>query len=134
MKAIDGSAGLAKIALAKLGLIIEVMRFHEMVFENEFDGVWASCSLLHLNPEALEDAYHRVFKALKSGGYFYASFKFGEGAGFDSEGRFFNYVDEQTLQDLACRTGFKTSQIMRKKAISPENTDIFIHWMGFKQT
>ena len=51
--------------------------FQEMEFENEFDGIWASASLLHIPRTSINDVFSRFKKALKQYGILYASFKYG---------------------------------------------------------
>lgn len=94
----DGSVGLARQAEAKLGRPVRIMLFHELDAEAAYDGVWANASLLHAKGEALPDIFARVFRALRPGGLFYASFKAGEGGGRDSLGRYYNFPTEQGLR------------------------------------
>lgn len=48
--------------------------FLNINFENEFDGVFACASLLHLNNEDLKTALFKISKALKNKGIFFCSF------------------------------------------------------------
>jgi SAM-dependent methyltransferase len=75
------------------------MTFDEMTFKNEFDGVWAAASLLHVPPLQLNDVIRRLVDALKNGGALYLSLKFGHGEG-DRAGRFFSYY---TWDDIVGR-------------------------------
>lgn len=97
--AVDGSPGLAAIAERRLGQPVVVLRFEDLAFESNFDGIWANASLTHVPLAALSDILRRVRRALRPAGLFYASFKAGEGGGRDKLGRYFSYVSEGELRD-----------------------------------
>jgi 2-polyprenyl-3-methyl-5-hydroxy-6-metoxy-1,4-benzoquinol methylase len=97
--AFDGSAALAKIASETSKVQVSHRTFAEIDWQEEFDGVWACASLLHLAGPPLEDAVRRLVDALKIGGTLYASFKKGTGAGF-RDGRFFADHDSTSLAQL----------------------------------
>jgi SAM-dependent methyltransferase len=78
------------------------LRFQDVEFENEFDGVWACASLLHISRSAIEAAVRRLIRAAKPGGALYASFKYGRGERM-KEGRFFNDYDEEALRALLAK-------------------------------
>ena len=69
--AIDGSVKMCKLASSYLNFEVSHMQFQEIEFINEFDGVWASASLLHLNSTDLLDVLKRLKKALKKDGVLY---------------------------------------------------------------
>ena len=98
--ATDGSAGLAAIAEEVLGQPVRTMLFHELTAVGEYDGVFASASLLHVPRAELGDIIGRVRRALKDGGVAWASFKSGTAEGVDGLGRFYNYLSADDL--LAC--------------------------------
>jgi len=49
--------------------------FSDIDFIEEFDGVWACASLIHLNQRDFCDALYRLSKALKPGGIIFVSLK-----------------------------------------------------------
>jgi SAM-dependent methyltransferase len=61
------------------------MMFHELAVESEFDGIWACASLLHVPKTELTSILWKVARALKPGGIFYASFKYGDYEGIRNE-------------------------------------------------
>jgi len=65
------------------------MSFQELEFKDEFDGIWACSSLLHVPKVEIDDVVARISRALKAGGILYTSFKYGEGE-VVSGARFFN--------------------------------------------
>lgn len=98
--ATDGSPGLAAEASKRLGRRVKVMRFDELREEQRYDGVWANACLLHLAGPDLVDALGRIWRALKTGGVFYASFKAGDGPGRDALGRYYNFPTAEWLEAL----------------------------------
>lgn len=96
----DGSAGLARQAEKLIGRPVKVMRFEELSAHEEFDGVWAEASLLHVPRADLPGTLTLVRNALKQDGVFHASFKAGAAEGHDSFGRYYNYPSRGWLQEL----------------------------------
>lgn len=68
----------------------------EIDFENEFDGIWASASLLHVSSKDLNEVLKKCSKALKKNGVFYCSFKYGT---FEGE-RMERYYLDQTESSI----------------------------------
>ena len=104
--AIDGSKKMCELASEHSGVHVKHMQFQEIEFENEFDGIWASASLLHVPSEELGDVLERLKKSLKDEGIFYASFKLGAFEG-ERNGRFFNDFTESTASELFKNSGFE---------------------------
>lgn len=74
-----------------------VMAFDELDAEAEYDGVWAHASLLHCPRAALPGVLARIHRALKPGGWHFASYKLGDTEGRDNLGRFYNFPDADWL-------------------------------------
>ncbi len=55
------------------------MRFDEVAWRGEFDGVWACASLLHVPRDGFEAVGRSLADALRRGGAWYLSFKLGAG-------------------------------------------------------
>ena len=92
--AFDASREMCKRASELLGQEVWQMRFEEMSFEDEFDGVWACASLLHVNDKDLPEILKKIHKSLKVNGLFYASFKYGEGKRERGERSFIDFTEE----------------------------------------
>jgi cyclopropane fatty-acyl-phospholipid synthase-like methyltransferase len=104
---IDGSAALCKKAEEYIGQEVICSRFEDIKYEEEFDGVWACASLLHVKREVLPDILKLISKALKRNGYLYASFKYGSGERI-TEKRLFNEYTEKDIDSLFnSHNGFK---------------------------
>ena len=103
--ACDGSPAMAAIAGEHTGLDVQVVEFSKMAWDQVFDGVWASASLLHVPRPALAGILGKVRAALKPGGLLYASFKAGDKDGRDGLGRYYNYLDPGFLSDAFAESG-----------------------------
>lgn len=97
--AIDASKELSKLASELIKQPVLNISFQDIDFENEFDGVWASASLLHIPRNEINDVLNRIAKALKQNGVLYASFKYGDKE-YEKEGRYFNCYDESSINEL----------------------------------
>lgn len=97
--AFDASPVLAELSSKLIGQPVAVLRFQDLNFEREFDGIWACASLLHVPRSEMHDVLSRLTRALKPKGVLYASFKHGDGEG-ERNGRFFNDYNEQSFQRL----------------------------------
>jgi len=95
----DGSPQMAAQAARKLGRDVETLLFHQLDAEALYDGVWANACLLHVPRDQLGDVLARIWRALKPGGLFYASYKAGEGEGRDKLARYYNYPSEAWLRE-----------------------------------
>jgi SAM-dependent methyltransferase len=97
--AFDASPVLAQMSSELIGQPVAVLRFQDLDFDAEFDGIWACASLLHVPRREMPDVLERLTKALKPNGVLYVSFKYGDWEG-ERNGRFFNDYDERSFQRL----------------------------------
>jgi len=75
------------------------MTFDEMRFRNEFDGVWAAASLLHIPAAQIEEILRKLFQALKPNGVLFMSFKYGHGE-HEYDARFYSYHSRKDIRAL----------------------------------
>jgi len=99
VEAIDGSIELCKIASNFIGQEVRCLDFESIDYKDEFDGIWACASLLHLDKEKLKKVLKLLICACKSGGYVYCSFKYGDFE-IEKDGRYFLYLNEESLKDV----------------------------------
>jgi SAM-dependent methyltransferase len=92
----DVSKKMVDLAVQLIGQAVLHMSFTEVVFEDEFDGIWACASLLHVPQDDIDDVFRRLSRALKRNGIIYASFKYGS-TERKSGDRLFNDYDEEKL-------------------------------------
>ena len=100
--AFDASGEMCKAASELIGQEVWQMKFQEIAFDEEFDGIWACASLLHVPYEELPDVMNKLNKALKPSGVIYVSFKYGDGKMTKGERTFSNFTEisvEKLLND-----------------------------------
>ena len=98
----DISKELVVLASRLIGQKVLHMSFSDIDFENEFHGIWASASLLHVPQEEIDGVIGKLSRALKKNGVLYASFKYGHNERKDGD-RFFNDFNEEKLNLLMNR-------------------------------
>lgn len=102
----DGSIEMCKLASEYVKQEVLHMQFQEINFKSEFDGIWASASLLHVPSNEIEMVLKKLKDSLKENGILYASFKNGEFEG-ERNGRYFNDLTEESAVELFNKVDFK---------------------------
>lgn len=97
--AFDASEEMCKRASNLLGQQVRFCRFEEIDYSDQFDGIWACASLLHVTMAAMPEVIKRLHVALKEDGVLYASFKKGVGERYRGERRFTD-ADEEYLKSI----------------------------------
>jgi SAM-dependent methyltransferase len=95
----DASETMVALTTALTGRPALRLRFQDVDFREEFDGIWACASLLHVSRNNIGVSLRRLIAALKRGGVIYASFKHGCGERV-AGGRLFNDYNEADLAAL----------------------------------
>ncbi|RPA61535.1 class I SAM-dependent methyltransferase [Shewanella frigidimarina] len=102
--AIDASVELAKAATTYLGKKVHVCTFeHIDSLEQQFDGIWACASLLHVDTSNLPKTFTKLADTLVDNGVLYCSFKYGDQER-NHNGRFFTDANEARLQQWLSQT------------------------------
>lgn len=99
VEAFDATAEMVALATQHTGLPVRQMTFSDVDTTERYDGVWCCASLLHVRMQALPEAMEKLAQALKPGGVWYMSFKYGDGERV-KEGRHFTDLNEQALEAL----------------------------------
>jgi len=94
--AIDNSGELVRLASEMIGKNCFLMSLMDIEFKNEFDGIWACASLLHIPKSEIDGVLLRLIRALKINGILYASFKYGNDEAI-KKGRLFSNYDEESF-------------------------------------
>ena len=94
--AMDGSLELCKLAEKHIGQKVIHSTFEEFETDEQFDGIYACASLLHVTTKELIALLNKYSKNLKEGGCFYCSFKKGYSC-LEERGRMFNRFTEETF-------------------------------------
>ena len=97
--AVDGSPELCCMASELIGKPVKQMLFDDLSVSNQYDGIWACASILHLPTRDLVDVLPKISNALKTDGVLYASFKYGSYEGM-RDGRYFTDFTEESLGNL----------------------------------
>ncbi|WP_205314713.1 class I SAM-dependent methyltransferase [Ruminiclostridium herbifermentans] len=117
---IDASDEMVRLSSELTGQKTVKMKFQEMNFNDEFDGVWACASLLHVSKSEIKDVIKRIANSLKLNGIFYASFKYGEGE-IVRDGRLFNSYNEESLKSLIeMQRDLKILKIWKTQDVRPD--------------
>ena len=101
----DGSPEMAAEASRRLGRPVGTLLFHDLDAVEAYDGVWANACLLHVPRDELASVLKRIWRALKPGGTFYASFKTGDAEGRDTLDRYYNYPTPEWLRETYASAG-----------------------------
>ena len=101
----DGSPEMAEVASRRLGRPVGTLLFHDLDAVEAYDGVWANACLLHVPRDELAQVLSLIWRALKPGGVFYASFKTGDAEGRDTLDRYYNYPSPDWLRETYASAG-----------------------------
>ena len=97
--ATDGSSELCRLASEFTGIKVKEMLFQELDAINQYDGIWACSSILHLPKKELLPVIQKMCEALKDNGIIYTSFKYGDFEG-ERNGRYFTDFTEKTFREF----------------------------------
>jgi len=123
VKALDASVKLAAEARAAYGLEVEIAQFSSLSAEAEFDGVWASFSLLHTPREEMLTNLGLVAHALKVDGWFYLGLKAGAGTIRDDLGRFYQLYSSGEISSMLAAAGFVNVAIETTNSAGYDGTE-----------
>ncbi|HBP24989.1 MAG TPA: SAM-dependent methyltransferase, partial [Oribacterium sp.] len=76
--AIDASKEMCAYASKLLQQDVRQLTFQELDYKEDFSGIWACASLLHVPERQQAEVLQRLIHALTPGGVLYASWKYGE--------------------------------------------------------
>jgi SAM-dependent methyltransferase len=101
--AFDASAEMVRITRQRVGdrAVVHCMRFHDLPWQNEFDGIWTCASLLHIPRTSFTEVASRLALALRPDGAWYMSFKLGTDERVADERLFVDHTAMTLRQVLA---------------------------------
>ena len=121
--AVDGSEELCALAGEYTGIEIKCMDFTAIDCKEQYDAIWACASLLHIPSEQLPGLFARLKEALRQGGVFYMSFKYGDFEG-ERDDRFFNDMTSdkfhpilEQVPELALVEEWESEDVRREKMV-----------------
>ena len=127
--AIDASPAMVHSA-KRHGIDARVVTFQRMTFNEEFDGIWACASVLHVPHAEVPEVLRRFARALKPHGVLYVSVKEGHGEGVAGDGRFFSYFSlDEFSRLLTCENLFDALKAWENS--SPDSSGTTRTWLNF---
>lgn len=105
---------------------VEELDAQSMNYINEFDGIWACSSLLHVPTNELNLAFKNCAKALKNNGYMYCSFKYGEFEG-ERNGRVFTDLTENNILQYLEGTNLEIIETKTTIDVRPDREDKWLN-------
>lgn len=112
VEGVEPSLAMANHVRLKTGVKIFDLAAEQIAFVEEYDGIWACASLMHMHKDAFFDTLPKIVKSLKPGGYFYFSLKEGVGEARNVDGRLFSFYKADEITDLL--SGLANTQIVKQ--------------------
>ncbi|ARU58060.1 tellurite resistance protein-related protein [Oleiphilus messinensis] len=125
--AFDASSKLARLASEYLGQPVLTCTFSQFKSNNQFDGIWACASLLHIPAPDMSQTLCHLSQYLKPEGVFYASFKYGS-EDICKDGRNFTNCTESRLADFVQETQLSIIKTWKTPDTRPERVDEY--WLN----
>lgn len=125
--AIDASEKMVEATANLTGLVARRLQFQQMEFDNEFDGIWACASLLHVPRAEIGTVLNAFARALRPNGVCYLSFKEGDGERVQ-DGRLFTDFTESGLKAvLAHHSELEVVRIWTTEDARPDRADQWVN-------
>ena len=99
VSAFDASEEMVKISSKYTGINTRLLKFEDMDYVNEFDGIWACASLLHVEKPKSGYVYKKLSDALTKNGILFVSYKDNE-VDFEKDGRHFTCYSSETFRNF----------------------------------
>ena len=96
---VDASEEMVRLSSELTGQKTQYLRMQDIEFKNEFNGIWACASLLHIDKKLTESVFNILCNALRDNGVLYASYKYGKGTSI-LEDRYYNNYDEISFAEV----------------------------------
>jgi 2-polyprenyl-3-methyl-5-hydroxy-6-metoxy-1,4-benzoquinol methylase len=97
VSAFDASEEMVKISSNYTGINTRLLKFEEMDYSNQFDGIWACASLLHVDKSNSESVFKKLSDALTQNGILFVSYKNLE-VDYEKDGRHFTCFNSETFK------------------------------------
>ena len=121
--AFDNSPNMVRHAAEYTGQEVLLMSFEDIEFKDNFDGIWACASVLHVPENNISTVLSKFTDALKDNGILYTSFKYGDREQIRN-GRFFaDYTEERFDQLLAAIPKLELIQYWKTSDLRPGRSD-----------
>ena len=97
---VDESKEMCRLAEKYIGRGVRNITFAELDYNNEFDAVWASASLLHISKNNLPEILRKIYCALMSHGIIYSSWKYSGEDRIINGILYYNYREESIFSEF----------------------------------
>jgi len=127
VEAFDASSEMVRMATEHSGLPVKQMTFNEVQASNRYDGIWCCASLLHVPAQDLPQAMSSLAQALKPGGVWYVSFKYGDSER-EKGGRHFSDLTEAGLNALVAQlAGIRVQSMWTTQDKRPDRSETWLN-------
>lgn len=132
---VDASAALVALATKHSGVACEVADVRELSFSQEFDGIWACASLLHLAKAELPLALRRLCAALRPSGVLFVALQEGGGEDVQDDGRFLAKYLAPEIEGHLVDAGYEVVKVWRTgDSLQRSNAPSWVNLLAIKTT
>lgn len=131
--AFDASSAMVELARQHTGLPVKLMSFSEIDGKAQYDGIWCCASLLHVPSSELPAVMQKLADALKPGGVWYVSFKYGNGERVQGERRFTDLNEEGLRMGISNITDVEITSLWVTKDYRPERSERWLNGILHKK-
>lgn len=132
--AFDASSAMVELARQHTGLPVQLMSFSEIDCKAQYDGIWCCASLLHVPSSELPAVMQKLADALKPGGVWYVSFKYGSGERVQGERRFTDMDEEGLRMRISNISDVEITALWVTKDNRPERSEKWLNGILHKKT
>lgn len=126
---IDASAKMVEATKRLTGQPTKQLDIQELDWTDEFDGIWACASLLHVPLAELDDVLARFAAALHPGGICYLSLKEGVGERMQGERLFVDFTEDSLQDRLKRQPLFAILRTWKTSDLRPGRSERWINAM-----
>ena len=87
------------------------MLFEELDEQNQYDGIWACASILHMSEKEPPGIFRKMHQAVKKDGLIYTSFKYGSFEGERNGSYFTDFTEEKFTDFIRKISGFRIEKM-----------------------
>ena len=131
--AFDASSAMVELARQHTGLPVQLMTFSEIDGKAQYDGIWCCASLLHVPSSELPAVMQKIADALKPGGIWYVSFKYGNGERVQGERRFTDLNEEGLRMGISNITDVSITSLWVTKDYRQERSERWLNGILHKK-
>jgi len=121
--AFDASKSMVDAARRNTDIEVECMKFQDITWSNEFDGIWCCASLLHVPYSGIKDVFDRLIRSLRSSGAWYMSFKYGIEATSKDQRIFTNFTESTLKTELDAFSDLEIKDIWISRDLRHDRQD-----------